>query len=153
MKIFDKKQHTKFYWTIFSCMILSCLMVLENCRPSFALDLSSPESTAMEYCRGAGEGVKEIFHPPVDPDTFGSHEGWSDCKIVEVKETTEIGEEYQAGLIVSKGDVEVVFEVTRAEKGFGKFKARYWQLLRNFNGKWKIISWYRVPDKNFQPKT
>ena len=135
-----------------SCQIKVLLLFVISFTSSYAMDLSTPESTAMEYCRGAGDGVKEIFHPPVDPDSFG--EGWSDCKIVEVKETTEIGKKYEDGrLVVRKGDVEVVFEVILTIRKSKKIKARYWQLLRKFDDKWKIIAWYRVPDKYFNPKT
>lgn len=119
---------------------------------SAEVDLSTPESTSMGYCLGAGEKITEYFYDPIDPKHFG-YPSWSDCKIVESKKTDRVGEKYGHKLFIQEGDVEVTFETKIVGKKSGEIKARYWQLLRNFDGKWKIISWYRVPDKYFDPKT
>ena len=126
--------------------IIGILMLSPSTSSCGTINLSTPEATVLGYCQGAGEEVKDFFNYSVDPKLFG-YPKWRNCNIVEIKKTDEVGMVYDNELIVEKNDFEVIFEVKEITKRFGEIKKRYWNLLRKFDGKWKIISHSRIPDK------
>jgi hypothetical protein len=77
---------------------------------------------------------------------------WTECKIIAVKETKRMNMELGEGLFSKAGDVEVVQEVKMNDPSKGNPKTRFWYLLRNFDGEWKIISHSHIPDKNYPPE-
>lgn len=117
-----------------------------------AIDLSTPESTVLGYCRGAGEKVQEYFHEyydPVDPKVFG-YPRWTNCKILEVKKTEFAGKTFKQDLVIREEDVEVITEVTISTKKLGKIKGHHTYILRKFKEGWKIVSHFRMEDKYFK---
>ncbi|MGH9896961.1 MAG: hypothetical protein ACREA0_34175, partial [bacterium] len=123
------------------------------------IDLSSPEATITAYCRAPDVSTaKQVFYPALNLQEQKRFEKpiWTDCTIVEVRETKEIGRylgdiEGRPGFSAQPGDVEVVKEVKMIDPSKGNPKTRFWYLLRNFNGEWKIIAHYHIPDANYPP--
>jgi hypothetical protein len=78
---------------------------------------------------------------------------WSECRILEKKPAKRVGKKIvlpeDTVLIINKNDVEIVIEVKMIHQKKGNPKTKFWYLLRNFNGKWKIISDTHIPDKNY----
>lgn len=120
------------------------------------IDLSSPSATINTYCQAVKLAdisiVRECFFPDgrLEEESF-KKPIWSECKIVKVERTKRIGMELGGGLFSRSGDVEVVKEVKMIHPKKGNPKTKFWYLLRNFDGKWKIISHSHIPDKNYPP--
>jgi hypothetical protein len=60
-----------------------------------------------------------------------------------------VGKTLGGGLVGEQGGIEVVTEVKMIDPTKGNPKTRFWYLLRNLSGEWKIISLSHVPDKNY----
>jgi hypothetical protein len=130
-------------------LVLSLALLLPTlmAQAEGEIDLSTPEAAIMTYCTAQDQETQNavlccgiMFDGPFIPDR--------DCTIV------EIGPAHDDGAITADGpiradDVEITTEVTERHPDKGDVRARYWYMLRNFNGEWKIIAWYYIPDENF----
>ena len=111
-------------------------------------DLSSPEATVKGYCTNGGGIVQKYFNFNVDSKIMGK-KIWSDCSVITVRRTDKVGQHLLRNLVVESDDVEVITEVKMVHPDKGNPTTRFWYLLRNFDGKWKIIEYSHIPDKNY----
>lgn len=110
----------------------------------------------MTYCEALKTGdffaVKQCFDQSDRLEEEGFKKPiWTECRIVESYKTKLAGKRFEEGLVVQSGDVEVVKEVKMIHPEKGNPKTRFWYLLRDFDGKWRIISHSHIPDKNYPP--
>lgn len=139
--------------------VLLCLSI-SSCSQGVhghGIDLSSPRAAVETYCQGVissdinavknsfykGEVMEKAYEKPI----------WTNCVVIEVKETKDIGRYLgdRTKLTSKIGDVEVVKEAVMIDAAKGNPRTRYWYLLRNFDGAWKIISHSHIPDANYPP--
>lgn len=121
-----------------------------------SIDLSSPEAAIKTYCdatiRSDLSAIQEIFHPSrqIQENSFNKPI-YTECKIVKKDKTKLAGRDLGYGLTEQREDVEVITEVKMIHPEKGNPKTKFWYLLRNIEGNWKIISHSHIPDKNYPP--
>lgn len=106
-------------------------------------DLATPKSTVLAYCKsGVFYLGSKYFHFPKErvANSNSSPLNWQACKVITIKKTHLIGAVVDGGQ-VKNGDVEVVLQVLEPNSKGMKDTNRYWFLLRDFDGNWKIISY------------
>jgi hypothetical protein len=137
--------------SIGSLSALLALFVLGSATPK--VDLSSPAATIRTYCDARDfDTVKQCFYPDANLEEKSFQNPiWTECKILKVQKTKRINMELGSGLFSKAGDVEVIQEVKMIHPAKGNPKTKFWYLLRNFEGEWKIISNSQIPDKNYPP--
>ncbi|MGP0564831.1 MULTISPECIES: hypothetical protein [unclassified Nitrospina] len=147
-----KKQSNKTKWIALP-FFAGVFLLLPGMQVSASeIDLSTPESTVLGYCRGAGEDVQKYFdeyYEPVDPEVFG-YPGWVDCKVLEVKKTDFAGKIFKQDLVIREEDVELITEVTISTRKFGEIQGHHTYILRKFKEGWKIVSHFRMEDEYFK---
>ena len=130
-------------------LVVSCLAPAGE-----KIDLSSPEATILTYCnavkRADFSAVRETIHEGARlEETSFKKPLWSECKIINKHKTKLVGEDLGGGLRGEHGDIEVTTGVKMIDAPKGNPKTRFWYLLRNISGHWKIISHSHIPDKNY----
>ena len=118
------------------------------------VDQSSPEATIKMFCNSNDiQIVRQCFHPSIKLEKSMGKRIWSECRIIDKRPTDIIGRKIVLGkdlfLIANKEDVEIVIETKMIQPKKNNPKTKFWYLLRNFNGEWKIISFSHIPDKNY----
>lgn len=138
-------------------VVLAFCLTLETCCLASAnggIDLSSPDATIRTYCdvptRSDLSVIKELFYPSreIEEESF-KKPIWTECRIVKKEKTKLVGMDLGSGLIGQQGDVEVITEVRMVDPQKGNPKTKFWYLLRNIAGNWRIISHSHIPDKNY----
>ena len=114
-------------------------------------DLSSPKATMVAYCQAEDPSlIKQLFHQDLKLEEGTLRRRiWTECKVIKTWKTRLVGKTLGGGLVVEQGDIEVVTEVRMIDLAKGNPKTRFWYLLRNVNGDWKIISLAHIADKNY----
>lgn len=106
-------------------------------------DLATPESTVLAYCNsGVFDLGSKYFHFPKDRGVSSDSEplNWKACKIISTRKTNLVGT-VADGQKVRDSDVEVVLQVLEPNSNGAKVSNKYWFLVRDFGGNWKIISY------------
>lgn len=94
--------------------------------------------------------MRQLFHPDVKLEEGSFRRPiWTTCKVIKTRKTRLVGKTLGGGLVGEQGGIEVVTEVKMIDPTKGNPKTRFWYLLRNLSGEWKIISLSHVPDKNY----
>ena len=149
MTIYHKLQVITAYIILSSLLLVACF----DDKAVRKIDLSSPDATIKTYCQAtdvfimkqcfySGEKLEEkSFKKPI----------WTDCAIIEKRETDKIGQYLGDGskLFIQSGDIEIITEVKMKDPKKGNPKTKFWYLLRNFDGNWKIISHSHISDTNY----
>lgn len=130
-------------------LVMCCLALAEG-----KADLSSPTATILTYCNAVSRAdlstVRESFHPNLKLEQEGFKKPiWSECRIIKKNKTRLAGKDIGEGFVAQRGDVEVTIEVRMIDPQKENPKTRFWYLLRNVEGNWKIISTSHLPDKNY----
>jgi hypothetical protein len=117
-------------------------------------DLSSPRATMRAYCQAEDPSlIRQLFHPDLKlEEGMFRRPIWTECKVIKVGKTKLLDKPLGGGLVTMRGDTEVVTEVKMIDPAKGNPKTRFWHLLRNLKGEWKIISLSHIPDKNYPPQ-
>ena len=112
------------------------------------IDLSSPASTVLSYCNSDDlETIRSCFESGTPLEEGIARRIWSSCRIVEVRPARVNGGSAQA----QDGDVEVVTEVRMIDSAKGNPLTRFWYLLREHHGRWKIVSNSHIADEHYPP--
>ena len=111
-------------------------------------DLATPKLTVLAYCKSGVFDLKsKYFHFP-DKQIAHSKSApldWKNCKVITVEKTKLIGRELDSSL-VRDGDVEVTLRVLEPDSNGTTAFSKYWFLLSDFDGNWKIISYSIISD-------
>lgn len=141
--------------TINVLLLLSGLL-LSACPDSKAVrkvDLSTPEATIKAYCQGTEitTAKKHIYYGAKSDGKSFEKPIWTDCTIIEKREAGKVGQYLgdESKLFIQSGDIEIITEVKIKDPKKGNPNTRFWYLLRNFEGEWKIISHSHIPDTNY----
>ena len=128
-------------------VMISCA-VAPAASPQQPVDLSTPESTVLSYCNATDiESIRSCFADGTPLEKGIATRIWSSCRIVEVRPATIDG----GSPPVKSGDFEVVTEVRMIDPDRGNPLTRFWYLLREIRGEWKIISNSHIPDEHYPP--
>jgi hypothetical protein len=125
------------------------------CGLSFALflgDFSSPEKTIKTYYEYYYDRdiLSNCFYPPV-PINYELKKIWLEYKIVEKKKTEKAGERLFSGVLISKDALEIIVEVKMDHPEKGNPKTKFWYLLQEIHGKWKILEHSHISDEFYPP--
>lgn len=138
-------------------VLMLCILLIVACtndkQANKKIDLSSPEATINSYCKAEDIcTIKKCFYSEtkIEEGSFKKRI-WSECAVVETRPTGKVGQSIGVGtgLVIKTGDIEIVTEVKMIDPSKNNPTTRFWYLLRNFDGKWKIISHSHVPDRNY----
>ena len=124
------------------------------CLGSGGIDLSSPDAAIHTYCdavaRSDLSAIRQVLYTAQDIEEESFKEPiWTQCRIVSKHKTNLVGTNLGGGLTAKSGDVEIIVEVTMIDPQKGNPKTRFWYLVRNFEGDWKIVSHSHVPDEEY----
>lgn len=134
---------------LFFLLIIACT----NTQVEEKIDLSTPEATINTYCKAEHiRTIKKCFYSEakIEEKSFNKRI-WSDCAIVEKRPSNKVGLSLGVGndLVIAEGDIEIVTEVKMIDPAKHDPRTKFWYLLRNFGGDWKIISHSHIPDNNY----
>lgn len=135
--------------------LLSYLLLVLCCSTNLAsekIDLSSPEATINTYCDAeSSEIIQQCFHPSIKVEKRSEQRIWTECNIIDKYPTDKVGQSLgiNTGLVVEVGDIEVVTEVRMIDPAQKNPTTRFWYLLRQLDGKWKIISISHISDRKY----
>jgi len=141
--------------SIVAFVAVSLLSVVACAR--HRVDFSAPEKTIETYyVYHAGENaynkavVTDCFYP-LGRYSGGLDRWWSEFEIVEQRPTDKAGDSYSPGVVISPEAVEIIVEVKMVDPAKGNPKTKFWYLLQNFAGVWKIVGHSYIPDENYPP--
>lgn len=135
-------------FTMLLVLILALLLAVSMAQAEGEIDLSTPEMAILTYCT-APDRETENAVICCGIKLNGPYIPWRDCKIAEIGPAHDVGAPLPDAGPIRADDVEIVTEVTERHPDKGDVRARFWYMLRNYDGEWKIISWYYIPDENF----
>jgi len=130
------------------------LFIIISCAND--IDLSTPEATIKLYhTSNKIEEIKRCFYQNEDIGDQFKVKIWSEYKILDKKITNMTGDSIPVSpssyITVKSTDVEIITEVKMIHQSKNNPWTKYWYLLSNFNGQWKIIAYDHIPDKNYPP--
>jgi hypothetical protein len=117
-----------------------------SARTDQDVDLSTPAATVLSYCNADDlDRIRSCFESGTPLEMGIAKRIWSSCRIVSVGPAKIDGGSNRA----KHGDVEVVIEVRMIDPDRGNPLTRFWYLLREKSGQWKIISNAHIADDHY----
>lgn len=130
---------------------ISLLLLCGVCR-AFAggvplADFSTPENTIRTYYNHYADRdvLSECFHPPGFSGSLDKF--WSEYQIIERTNSTKTGESTNTGIVISEDAVELIVEVQVKDSENRDRQTKFWYLLQEIDGKWRIIDHSHIPDE------
>ena len=128
-------------------LLLGAINVIAGGSPE--VDFCTPEKTILTYYMNHNNrDVLSACFYPVGFD--GSLEKfWSKYQIIEKRVTTKSGESTHTGIVISKDSMEIIVEVEMKDANKNNPKTKFWYLLQQIEGEWKIIDHSHIPNGSY----
>jgi hypothetical protein len=118
-------------------------------KEKIKVELDSPRNTIVTYFDYHEDKtiISKCFYPPQFNGKLEIF--WISYNIIDEKKTEKTGRKTYSDIVITKDAVEITVEVEMKDLEKKNPKTKFWFLLQQFDGEWKIIEHSHIPDKNY----
>jgi len=111
------------------------------------VDFRTPENTIQTYYKyyDNRDILSKCFYPAGFNGSLDKF--WTKYQIVDKRDTTKIGKTTNTGIVILKDAVEFIVEVEMRDSKKKNVKTKFWYLLQEIKGEWKIIDHSHISDE------